>query len=120
MTHYRKCPKCGYVEPVAWSSSYYDREKEIADIDEFKLQMPELGEKLVAGGPHIIAFDYVYRIAKQRKGYSPTKVDRLPVAIYKARGGTFSKPKSGYYDAAADRFQHSNPSTKTTFRGENK
>ena len=112
---YRQCQNCGYVEPVAWSTSYYDREKEIADLDEFKQQYPDLFARLQPFGSVVLDGIYAYQICKQRKGYFPTKINRLPISIFNARDHTFRKPVKGYFDKSATRFGHPNPSTRTTF-----
>jgi len=101
MPYYRKCPQCGYVDPVAWITSYYDMEREIADIDEFRAAYPELAARLESE-KDVLHEGFVYRFGKPVKGMRPTKVMRLPEPIFKARGRFY--PPKGYYDSLCHRF----------------
>jgi hypothetical protein len=87
-------------------------EREIADVHEFKEAYPEVAGKLKLG-VDLTSGDYVYRLGKQRRNMFPTHIMRLPLAIYKARGGRFYPERKGYYDADAHRTNF----TKRSARG---
>jgi len=86
MTHYRRCPNCGYVEPVAWRGSKWNVDWEIADFAEFTQAYPQLGAALAARlgeGYGVIEGDYYYW---RQSGKSQHLVHRVPLVVYRANG----------------------------------
>ena len=83
MTYYRKCPNCGWQDPVAWRGSSYDPDREFADFMEFSAAYPEIAGKIQGFGTkhHLVAGEYVYW-RSARKGI----VQRIPVVVYRANG----------------------------------
>jgi hypothetical protein len=89
MPHYRKCPKCGYEEPVAWRGSAWHPDWEIADFYEFSKAYPEVADQL--DDKHIgerfktIEGDYVYW---RQAGKSSHLIHRVPLVVYRANGNS--------------------------------
>lgn len=81
--YYRKCSRCGFVEPVAWRGSSYDPDREFADFYEFQQAYPEIAVKIVRLGTkyHAVVGDFVY----WRSGRMGV-VQRIPLVVYKANG----------------------------------
>ena len=84
LTHYWRCPRCGYTEPVAWRGSKFHPDWQVGDFDEFKRAYPELGERLAARAGEqfgVVSGDYFYW---RQSGRSQHLVHRIPLVIYRA------------------------------------
>jgi hypothetical protein len=95
MPHYRKCPECGYVDPVAWRGSSYDPDREFADFYEFQKAHPEIAVKILRLGTkhHVVAGDFVY----WRSGRMGV-VQRIPLVVYEANGRKCRGGKGTYVE----------------------
>jgi len=106
LPYYWKCPDCGYVAPVAWVTSRFDMEREIADLHEFRQAYPDLAKKLEL--EQDIEYEgFVYRVGKQNRGMVATKVMRLGAAVFRARGQFY--PPKGYFDSLCHRWRGVRP-----------
>lgn len=86
--------------------SRHDFETEVALLDNVQTQMPNLLAKLIQSNcledSKTVRSSgvYVYRIPKQTKALR--RVVRIPIAIFRARGNTFSRPKNYTERRASD------------------
>jgi hypothetical protein len=87
--------------------SRHDFETEVALLDNVQLGMPSLSGALQSAGclndnKKTFSFGaYVYRMPKQTQALR--RVVRIPKTIFKARGGTFSRPKNYTERRASDK-----------------
>lgn len=97
MTHYRKCSKCGFREPVAWRGSAYDPDREFADFEEFRNAYPASNATIWLVNGHlgikhaIIEGDYVYW---RSSGSNQHMIQRVPIEVYRANGNKCVVAKS--------------------------
>lgn len=83
MPYYRKCPQCGFVDPVGWRGSSYDPDREIADYYEFAQTHPEIALKILGFGTKhcVVDGEWVYWRSKGND-----VVQRIPFVVYRANG----------------------------------
>ena len=84
----RRCPKCGYRDPVEWRVSHQQNptgEIDMCTIDEFRELHPDLAERIVK---EIIVTEWPYAY---RKGPRAHYVQRIDIDLYKAGGASAFK-----------------------------
>jgi hypothetical protein len=85
MTHYRKCPNCGWQDPVAWRGSKFNVDWEVADFDEFRAAYPDIANQFRGVGEHYLIKDDEYVYWRQ-SGQNQHLIHRIPLVIYKTNG----------------------------------
>lgn len=87
MPYYRKCPSCGFRDPVAWRGSAYDPDREFADWDEFVSAYPDVANRIKGKGTKFLVTsgEFVYWRANI-KG----QVQRILLSVYEANGNRVS------------------------------
>lgn len=103
MPHYRKCPNCGYVEPIAWRGSAWHPDWEIADYDEAAhvlIELENLRDK-IGEGHRMVLGEYVYW---RQKGKNEHLLHRIPLVVFRANGDS-CRGKGSYAEKRKDPFQ---------------
>jgi hypothetical protein len=100
MTYYRKCPKCGYTEPIAWRGSRFIPDWEICDGYEFQNAYQDspvtkwFNTNTLGRRYGIIDGDFYYW---RQKGKSSHLLHRVPLVVYRANGNRV-QPDAAYIE----------------------
>jgi hypothetical protein len=64
----RKCPQCGYIDPLAWrSEGNWGRNRDICNLDDFKMLYPNIAEKLTEPKIWVEEGDYAYSLSQTER-----------------------------------------------------
>lgn len=108
----RKCPNCGYVDPLAWRHrGAWGAEEEVCNMDDFKVLEPELFKELETSEGKLLTTDNVYWIVKSKNAsrFGGGLVVRKYRPVWEANGRRIrqkaEKPSKPYTEPKLSKFR---------------
>ncbi|MGA2627941.1 MAG: hypothetical protein ABSF63_12900 [Candidatus Bathyarchaeia archaeon] len=98
MTYHRKCPCCGWVDPVAWHGSRFNPDYELGDYQEWSVAYPDVAQQMNDFNHPIKDGDYIY----WREKSAAHRILRVPYTIFKANGDRI-RPKATYLETPTNK-----------------